>query len=174
MKPRKTRKRNTGDITSENLSEVQEERVRFAMYLLEKGFSPSKIACALSWREFESLVSAALKGEGFSVKAPFYTKGPRSQIDILAEKDYVILCIDCKHFMKQHSMLSMESIAWKQVERAEILRKEVNPNKRIVPVIVTLREDYPKNVSGVPVVPVNLLQEFLNRVTGLEEEIFST
>jgi len=151
MQTRKVKKRNPGDITSENLSEeYQKERVRFAMYLLGRGFSPNKIAYALSWREFESLVSAALKEEGFSVRAPFYTKKPRSQIDILAERDYVILCIDCKHFIKQYSMLSMERIAWKQVERAKILRKEVNPNKRIVPVIVTLREDYPKNVSGVP------------------------
>lgn len=149
------------------------DEVEMALALSKSGCEPYRVASALSWKDFESFISKALEDMGFKVMKCFYTSEPRTQIDILAEKDYVILCIDCKHFSKQYSLSYMARIAKKQIHRANLLRMEVNPRARIVPTIVTLREDYPRNICHVPIVPTSLLPEFASRVTGLEEGIIS-
>lgn len=166
----KTRAEFTED---EKLSSVLEknQNVKNALHLLKEGFSPDNVASHLSWKEFELFISDVFEEFGFNVYRSFYIKKPKTQIDIVAEREYVMLCVDCKHYMKQYSLSSISKIAKKQKERASLIRVEINPSKRIVPVIVTLREDYPKYVGHVPIVPVILMAQFLRDVTGMEEEI---
>lgn len=64
----------------------------------------------ISWQEFERLVSDILKENGFAVRKNFRFKSDRRyEIDLIAVRNNLVLCIDCKQWKqgrpKKHGLV---------------------------------------------------------------------
>lgn len=147
----------------------KKEEVLNAIALCKVGVEPIRASKLLSWNEFESFIDGVLQELGYKTTRNVVIRRPRRQIDIVAENDRIILSIDCKHFMKSYSERVLKKIAENQIERTFLLRSILSTEKKIVPVIVTVRDDYDMQVSQVLLVSVNRLIDFLSNINGYED-----
>lgn len=161
--------------------------VRLAMEAIKLGIDIEVVSQRLSWRDFEKLCVEALKSHDFNVKAPFRFKadGSRHEIDVVAHKKNVVLCIDCKHWKMKHgqqykvkeSAANHLSKCIKLAECVTSLRSvniDVQREAYLIPVIVTLMDlnlKYP--VNGVWILPVFKLNSFLLDLDLYVGDLFS-
>lgn len=149
--------------------------VSLAMEAVKLGADIEVVSQWLSWRDFEKLCVEALRSHDFEVKAPFRFKvdGSRHEVDVVARKKNVVLCIDCKHWNMKHGQqykikVSAANHLSKCIKFAEVasslrdLGLNINRGACLIPVIVTLMDlnlRYP--VNGVWVLPIFKLNSFL-------------
>lgn len=126
------------------------------------------------WREFEEVVADILTDNNFRIRQNFRFKTKRRyEIDVLAIRDNVVLCIDCKQWGRgRYKRTGLLHSVEEQEERVKELRKFLKTNpivqsllkikiQRIHPIIVTwLQEDLIKEKDTF-VVPVWKLNSFL-------------
>lgn len=144
------------------------ERVLAAIALVRTGATPESIASLMSWGEFEEFCAGILRATGYEVKSNIVITKPRRQLDIFAETSDLALSIDCKHWGKGFSPSELERIAAEQVERSRLYKAKRGLTISVLPVIVTLVDAPTRIVSGVPVVPIFVLRDFLTSVSRFE------
>lgn len=149
--------------------------VRLAIEAIKLGVDVEVASQWLDWRDFERLCIEALRSHDFSVKAPFRFKadGKRYEIDVVAHKKNVVMCIDCKHWkMKRGQQYKIKDSAinhlnkcMKLAELATSLRSvgiKAHSGSHVVPVIVTLIDlNLRSPVNGVWILPIFKLNSFL-------------
>lgn len=114
------------------------------------------------WQEFELLVKNALEEHYFESywNVNLTLAGKRRQFDIIARKRNDVLGIDCKFWDNKKTKASALIIcAQKQKERCLIAESLFGI--KIVPLIVTDREDLCGEFEGICIVPLDKLRDYL-------------
>jgi Holliday junction resolvase-like predicted endonuclease len=153
------------------------QRVKLAVRAIELGADLEGVSGFLEWREFESIAAIASERNGYSVtrNLRFKHKGRRWEIDIIACKKPLALCIDCKHWHHGMHPSNLKKVAEEQVERTKALVDSLpNPKIRIncvswdtivfIPAILSLVVPRFKFHENVPIAPILQLQDFLNQL----------
>ena len=162
-----------GDVVE--ASSVQ--RLRLAVCALKSGGDLERICGFLQWKEFEGVAALAFESNGYTVVRNLHFKhgGHRWEIDIIACKSSLIVCLDCKHWHHGLQGGTAKKIAEEQTERTRAFATSLpNPTVKLeclsrrsakfVPAVLSLTFDKFKFYNGVPVVPVLQLQDFLNQL----------
>jgi Holliday junction resolvase-like predicted endonuclease len=124
-------------------------------------FDPETLSANLSWQEFEGLAESAFQSLGFSTIRNLRFKGPRGEIDLLATRKDTAFAVDCKHWKRTVGNSTMTKIADMQIERCKKYLKS-SDLQRLVPIILTWHDEQLCVLrSGVPVVPINKISDFV-------------
>ncbi len=151
-----------------------EVRIELAIKALNLGGEPAEICGLLDWKEFEHLSLKAFELNGYeAIKGlTFSSKMGRFQIDVLASKYNIMLCVDCKHWMFSHWFNRLKEATKAHLSRTEAFAKNIKaltnklppklPKKIfIIPVMLTLGDPRSQVIDGVPIVSVLKLRDFL-------------
>lgn len=151
------------------------DKMKAAILLCSFGEPLEEVSKILSWSEFEEMVSALLESVGYEVKRRVRLKKPRCEIDIVASKEDLALVIDCKHWRKTSGYSTLQRIIEAQIDRAKALSTSnltfLKRCDNFLPLILTLYSERPHILEGVPVVPINLLSDFITKVRGYLGEL---
>lgn len=148
------------------------DRLSVAMLGLASGCEVEQVSRMLAWKDFEQLASRILELSGYRTFTNLRLKRPRMEIDVIGfdPSSGLALIVDCKHW--EHTNLSLISkYTIKQLYRAEMLLRRSHENEfwkgkvlKAVAVILTLRSEKLKFISGVPIVPVRQFAAFVNDI----------
>lgn len=152
------------------LSTGSADRVIAAAALMKMGSTPDSVCPLLSWAEFEGFCGGLLRVAGYLVKSNIVFTKPRRQIDIFAESADLALSVDCKHWNKGLGWSALQQISSDQIERTLIYKKRRGIEKPVLPAVFTMIDSSTRLVSGVPVVPIFALRDFINSLSRFEPE----
>ncbi|MEM5877638.1 MAG: restriction endonuclease [Candidatus Aenigmatarchaeota archaeon] len=117
---------------------------------LKKGELIEEALSSHDWKDFERIVEEIFQFHGFATK--------RYEIDIIAESDSVVFCVDCKRWGKgRYKHYALRKAAEKQMERAS----KIASSKRTIPLIITLMDEQMQS-QQVYFIPIWKLNEFLS------------
>lgn len=153
------------------------QRVKIAIHAIKSGADFERACRFLEWIEFENLAAAAFEANNFAVRKRFRFKWAqrRWEIDVLGCRDFLIACVDCKHWShgwrKSAIMKAVEAQALRTKVLAEALpslQEEIGlvhwRKASLLPVVLSLVPGPLKFYSKVPIVPILQLQNFLNEL----------
>ncbi len=156
-------------------------KVRVAIRALQLGESNRLILTSLTWQEFEEFVAQILSAHGFQVRHRFrYTTTRRYEIDILAGRQPVLFCIDCKQYgVRLGKAASLRTASEEQFQRTQALARNFVkfqadlgfldwPDIILIPMLVTLLTEDIQFHDRVPIIPASLFNAFL---LGYEEQM---
>ena len=131
---------------------------------IKEGAEIETVLKSFDWKGFEKIIAQILKENGFKVKNNYRFKTEkRYEIDVLAEKNGIVLSIDCKDWSRgRYKKSALAKAAKKQSERTKELEKTKSDHTSMFPLIVTLFEEDIKRENDVIVIPVWKLNSFLN------------
>ncbi|MGD8565859.1 MAG: restriction endonuclease [Candidatus Bathyarchaeota archaeon] len=160
------------------------KRIKLAIRALQLGADLEEVSSHLDWKEFETFVSLGFKHNGYEVRQNFRFKhlGKRWEIDILASKELILVCADCKHWKHGMHRSAMKKIVDDQIKRSEALvgyfsclNERPRWNKQgqpiIFPAIISLGTARKKFISRVPIIPVLKLQDFLSQLPAYIDQL---
>lgn len=153
------------------LPDDAQRRVHTALALTRLGADLDVIAKGLAWDEFEEYCASAVSAAGYAVLRNVRMRKPARQIDIIAESASLVLSIDCKHWRRSAGHGSLGAPALAQAERTRMYAQRRRPAdpRAFLPVLLTMVDNQVRVVSGVPVVPLVALREFLASVSPFDE-----
>ncbi len=144
------------------------DRLRAAIFAIQKGIPIDDVAKHLGWRDFEGLVARILESKDFTTKRNMILREPRMEIDVVGIKLGVTMLIDCKHW-KRRSRASLENAVDMQIERT---KHYVSKTETVAaPTIVTLYQDSISFIKNVPIVPIFQFSSFVDEFYGNLENI---
>jgi Holliday junction resolvase-like predicted endonuclease len=153
------------------------QRLKLAVRAMKLGADVENISGLLRWQEFENMAAIGLERNGYDVTKNLRFKHAerRWEIDIVACKKPLALCVDCKRWHRGMHPSSLRKIVAEQVERTRAL-SEVLPSlakkidcaswnyAKLVPAVLSLIVGRLKFEDDVPIVPILQLQDFLNEL----------
>ncbi len=163
---------NSFDIPCNNgqVSISPQKRLQMALKVGSAG-SLIEAAAVLHWREFELFAEEILKMAGYDPETDcrFQYQGRYWQVDVVARREDVVLCIDCKHWNTpyypskfdiavQHQLRATQAIVQK-------LSKEMASPPIGLPVILTLREPRQKVRKDVVTLSISQFPPFLEELS---------
>jgi len=153
------------------------QRLKIAFRAISLGADIERVCRNLSWKEFEDVAVTAFQTNGYSTIKHFRFRHENRmwEIDVLAVKGKIVLCVDCKHWMKRLAASTMNKVTEAQIKRVKALSKSFSKimdklafpaEGRIflIPMILSLIPASSKFCSGVPIVPILQLQNFLDEL----------
>jgi len=153
------------------------QRVKMVVYALRLGADFERICGMLSWTEFEGIAAQAFEANGYRVIRNFRFKqaSKRWEIDIIALKKPLILCVDCKHWRRGWRQAATVKTVEDHIERTEALanslpnyyqetRLEEWETATLAPIVLSLTLGPYKFYNDVPIVPILQLQDFINEL----------
>ena len=155
------------------------DRVALALRAVELGADPAKVSDALTWRDFEAFAASALEEAGFEVARNVRASGRGGfEVDVVGSRPPLAVAIDCKRWSYRASSPSrIAEAAARHRRRAERLAASW-PSlglparvRTLVPALLVLREDLPREVAGVAVVPASRLRGFLEELEAVAAEL---
>ena len=144
-------------------------RVLRAMVALEAGASPEMVARYLDWKDFEAFCAFLMKAKGFAVTRDLRLNRPRVQVDILARSPSIALIVDCKHWSHVRGPAALSQVVSRQGERAAAVRSKMKDVEPMAVVVLSLAEERPRYIMGGAVVPVRILGDFLDNISGYSQ-----
>lgn len=148
------------------------DRIALLEALLSRGFTVEYLASLFTWRDFEAFSDEVFTKHGyFSLRNFRFSQGGRRfEVDLLALKKPLLLCVECKHYKKPKAIMPSKQSMERHVERAKALAKSMPRltldvgvsgwgHVKVIPLIITLTQEGIQ--KGVPVVPVFKLNTFL-------------
>lgn len=130
---------------------IREPLEAFLIKAWRAGYDVVSLALNSGWSDLEALVSYVLREAGYSTyrTVRFKFRGRRFEVDVLAFKKGLSLCVDCKRWKRlREGMLRRAADA--QHERCSVLSKaleagilayDIQPGEyRMIPVVVSLYE----------------------------------
>lgn len=161
---------------------TSEQRLMIAQRAILSGADPERISRALSWQEFEDLAVAAFKSNGFSTKKHFVFKADqkRNELDILALREPLLLCVDCKRWARGWGPSRVRNAVRDQRNRtralllnAKSLGERAGFNSwtsgGALPLLLALADVNVRVVDGTPIVSVLRLGSFLAGISAFAE-----
>ena len=152
-------------------------RLKLAFLLIKAGNDIEKLCKYLDWKEFEAFTLDILLYHEFQVYSRVRfksSKKKRYELDLLAIRDPIILCIDCKHWSsrtgKKHAL---KKAVEKQVERTIAFSKDADLSKFcierndggfLMPLLISWLVEDIKTHQNVPIVPIFQLSFFLSQL----------
>jgi Holliday junction resolvase-like predicted endonuclease len=171
-------------LTGEEIRVTLEQRVRIAELAISSGADPEKVARELRWQEFEALAAQILNREGYVTVNHFIFKhvARKYEIDVLAAKDSIVLCVDCKHWHHGWAQSRIMTAATNQFLRVQSLsevfafyekRHHVANGQSLwlLPIVLTLADVSSRLVDGVPIVSALRFKDFLCQVSPWDEKL---
>jgi Holliday junction resolvase-like predicted endonuclease len=159
-------------------------RLQLAVKAVSLGADVERVSAFLRWQEFEDITVVALERNGYVTQknVRFKHGGRRWEIDVVACRKPLVLCVDCKRWQRGLKPSALRKIVEAQVNRARALADTlpspalkiecVKWNKaKFVPVILSLMPSSYKFYDNVPVVPVLKLQDFLTQLPAYVESL---
>ncbi len=153
------------------------QRVKVAIHAIRLGADFERACEFLQWKEFENLAAEAFKTNNYNVTKNFHFKhaGKRWEVDLLACKEPLVVCVDCKHWHHGWSRASIVKAVEMQTQRAkalaneypmvyEKLKLETWKYALFIPTVLSLIPGTFKFHNKVPIVPVLQMQNFLNEL----------
>ena len=153
------------------------QRVKVAVRAIRLGADFERVCSFLQWKEFENLAAEAFKANIYNVTSNFHFKhaGRRWEIDLLARKEPLIVCVDCKHWHHGWSRAAIVKAVEMQIQRTKALadtfpmvyeRIGLETWKRalFVPTVLSLIQGPFKFHNKVPIVSILQIQNFLNEL----------
>lgn len=119
----------------------------------------------LNWQEFEEEVKKICEEHGFKTKFRHFFKDDlgKAEIDVVAERGMLLLCIDAKLYSGHRYRVSqIKKEAKKHVERCQRFSKVVG--KRAIPVLISFIDDAIYFHEGCIIVPFDSLNTFLTEI----------
>jgi Restriction endonuclease len=152
--------------------EPNQGAVHAALLKVSAGRDPESVSRGLSWAEFEDFCAEAVAAAGYSVRRNVLLRKPRRQLDLLAESPTMGLSIDCKHWRRAIGTAKLERLALAQAERTRQYKTRLDaPDLGILPMLLTMVDNEARVVSGVPVVPLVALRDFLATVNRFDDDL---
>jgi Holliday junction resolvase-like predicted endonuclease len=153
------------------------QRIKMAIHALEVG-ADFELACRmLSWAEFEGIAAQAFEANGCLAIRNFHFKcaSRKWEIDILALRKPLVLCVDCKHWKRGWQRAAIEKAVEEQLKRTEALANalpDYHYKAKIerwqtcsfFPIVLSLMPGPYKSYDDVPVVPILQVQDFINEL----------
>jgi Holliday junction resolvase-like predicted endonuclease len=152
-------------------------RLKLAVKAATQGADIEQISRALHWQEFEEITATALKENGYAVhnNVRFTHAGRRMEIDVVACRKPLVVCVDCKRWQKGLAPASLRRVVEAQVLRTKALANSLpSPKLKLectqweralfVPVVLSLVPSAQKFCGGVPVVAVLQLRDFVDQL----------
>ena len=172
------------DSASGSVSISSKQRLKMVLKLVEQGADIERVCDSLTWLEFEDLSIIAFEANDYETKKHFRFKwaNRRWEIDILAQKEPLIVCADCKQWHRGWSGSGSRKAAEKQAERTKnLLEASKSENDKLgiknwrhaqfIPMILSLAPGNQKIHKGVPIVPVLQLGDFLTLMPAYLDQI---
>lgn len=174
---RKNSEREILELEEEAVVMNREQRLRAAVRVIGLGADPERVCNLLEWNEFEDVSAIAFESIDFSVKKHFRFKHRerRWEIDILALKNPVVACVDCKHWHKGWRRSSIRKIVESQIKRTQalseasaVLHEKIGITRwkeaKFIPIVLSLFPGDFKFHEDVPIVPILQLRNFLHEM----------
>jgi Holliday junction resolvase len=124
-----------------------------------------KVSKESIWQNFERLAAFILEENCFQVKIDkvktFNKK--RRQYDVIAKRGNQILLVECKKWSGNRYRLSALKRAIEQHKERTAFYKSIT-GEDAVPIIVTLVEEDIQFYEGMPIVPIQKLNSFINEM----------
>jgi len=166
------------------ISTNADSRLKLAIKALTLGADIECVSGLLHWQEFEDIAAVALADNGYVVakNVRFKHGGRRWEIDVVGCRKPIVVCIDCKHWSRGLHPSSVSKMAEAQAERVEAFAKFLPSKKhdipcakwdraKFVPVILSLVPTCAKFYGEIPIVPVLMLQDFINQLPANVESL---
>ncbi len=164
-------------LKSDSVEASTSMRLKLMIKAASLGADVEHISNFLCWQEFEEIAAFALKNFGYTVtnNMRFKHAGHRWEIDVVACKKPLVVCIDCKHWQHAITPSALRKIVDAQVQRTKALAESLPnlsltlectkwENAKFTPVILSLIPSAYKFVDDVPIVPILKLQDFINQM----------
>ncbi|MFQ6127255.1 MAG: YraN family protein, partial [Candidatus Heimdallarchaeota archaeon] len=145
-----------------------------AVRAIRLGADFERVCSFLQWKEFEKLAARAYEANGYSVTSNFRFKqaGKQWEIDLLACKEPLIVCVDCKHWHHGWSRAAIMKAVEMQMKRTKALADsfyvvyqkiglETWKQAIFIPTVLSLTQGPFKFYNKVPIVPVLKIRNFL-------------
>jgi len=123
-------------LASEKLIEKNEDaldasmsqRLGIAIKAINYGADFERVSRALGWLEFEEIVAHVFEENGYRVgrRFRFQAYGRRWEIDVLATRKPLIVCVECKHWLRGLSNSSARRIAENHLEKVKALSENAS------------------------------------------------
>ncbi len=133
-----------------------------------KGKTIEEILERIEWKEFENVVKEIFEVHEFKVMKNFRFKTDRKyEIDLVAKRNSLVLCIDCKKWRGgRYKTSDLKKAIKEQEKRTEEFKKFLknsffDEKPKIKPLIVTLLEEDILRKNKTWVVPIGKLNSFL-------------
>ena len=159
-------------------------RLKLAAKAVSLGADLEQVSNLLRWQEFEEITALALVNNGFTVlnNMRFKHVNKRWEIDVVACRKPLVLCVDCKHWQHSIAPSALRQIVDAQIERVSALAASLpNPslkidctkweNAKFLPVILSLLPSAFKFYLKVPIVPILQVQDFLTQFPAYLQEL---
>ncbi len=146
-----------------------QKRLQMALRVGSAG-SLVEAASVLDWREFESFVEEILRTAGYDPERDwrFQCQSRHWQVDLVARREDVVLCIDCKHWNTPHYPSKFDTAVQHQLTATQAivqkLSKETTSPPVGLPVILTLRQPRQKVRRNVVTLSISQFPTFLEEL----------
>jgi Holliday junction resolvase-like predicted endonuclease len=153
------------------------QRLQLAIEAVKQGVDIEHASRFLEWKEFENMAAIAFEINRYTVKRNFHFKAndKRWEIDLLACKQPLITCVDCKHWQHHWSRASITKTAETQVERTKALADSLQDfaeklglsnwtRATLIPIVLSLIPSAFKFHNDTPIVPILQLQSFISEL----------
>lgn len=158
-----------GSFDGEVVNFNQGDKLRVALFALERGAPIEEVSTYLNWRDFEGIVGEILQSKDFSIVKNLVLTKPRMEIDVIGINHGIALLIDCKHWKKLGES-SLRNIVEKQMERVKHYVAKT-PNSVAIPAIVTLYQEKVSFINKVPIIPISQFSSFVDEFYGNLDEL---
>ena len=158
-----------------NITASLNQRLELAIKAIQAGGDLERVSRALGWLEFEEIVARIFEENGYDVKRRFrfQADGRRWEIDILATRRPLIVCAECKHWMKGLGNTTARKITETHLEKVETLSRSVRNlqgrmgmegwgQATMIPMALSLQPARERIYRRIPVVSVYGLPGFLS------------
>ncbi|MEM3692843.1 MAG: hypothetical protein QXI39_02325 [Candidatus Bathyarchaeia archaeon] len=155
-----------------------EQKVRLLGMGYELGGDVEELGRLIGWLDFEALIEKSLEAYGYEAIHSFrFEDGKRRwEVDLIALRNPLLLCIDCKHLVRRPGS-SLKKGAEHNINRARSLGEILGSLEEklslqswrrvlILPLIVSLLEPPFEEYKGCPIVPILRLRNFLSELRG--------
>lgn len=160
------------------------QRVNIAIQAIGSGADLERVCRFLEWTEFENIAAEAFEVNNFSVRRRFRFKwgGRRWEIDVLARREPLVICVDCKRWRHGWGRSAIAKAVEAQVERTQaltaalpLMHEEIKllgwKRALLVPVVLSLISGPFKFHNDTPIVPILQIQNFLDEFPAHLEKL---
>jgi len=161
------------------LEASQKQRLDLAVRAIQLGADFERVCRALGWLEFEEMVSYVFEENGYRVlrRFRFTTEERRREIDVLAIRHPLLICGECKHWVKGLGNAAAKKIVETHLEKTRVFSESIAKivgeiglrswrRAIIIPVALSLMPAPMRLYMQVPVVHVLELPSFLSELGG--------
>ena len=162
------------------------QRLRLAVRAVDAGGDVERVGRALGWLEFEDMVAHIFEENGFFTRRRFRFKarGRRWEIDVLAFRRPLVVCVECKHWTSGLGNSSALKTAKAHLEKVKVFSEELPEyadDLRVrgwgrvyaIPTAMSLTRPLKRFYERVPTVFILELPSFLSDLEGYLSDLAS-